>query len=117
MATIVHKLRDSPVPTFLAVLKKMGPSGLGPLSFPLEGWTLAVDLPCAGRALDDLLGACDGEVLRAGGRVYLAKDARLPREVFNEMYPRLEEWRAVRDRLDPNGRLSTDLGRRLGLSW
>ena len=116
MATIVQQLRRSPVPTFLAVLKKMGPSSLGPLSFPLEGWTLAVDLPCAGRALDDLLGECDRHVLSAGGRVYLAKDARLPREVFSEMYPRLEEWRVVRDRLDPDGRLSTDLGRRLGLS-
>lgn len=117
LATVVQQLRRSPVPAFLAVLKKMGPSSLGPLSFPLEGWTLAVDLPCVGRALDDLLGECDREVLRAGGRVYLAKDARLPREVFTEMYPRLEEWRAVRDRLDPDGRLSTDLGRRLGLSW
>ncbi len=116
LATIVQQLRRSPVPTFLAVLKKMGPSSLGPLSFPLEGWTLAVDLPCAGRALHDLLSECDREVLSAGGRVYLAKDARLPRDVFTEMYPRLEEWRAVRDRLDPDGRLSTDLGRRLGLS-
>ena len=117
LGTIVEQLRRSPVPTFLAVLKKMGPSGLGPLSFPLEGWTLAVDLPCTGRALLDLLDCCDQEVLRAGGRVYLAKDARLTREVFTEMYPRLEEWRAVRDQLDPDGRLSTDLGRRLGLSW
>ena len=117
LETIVEHIRRSPVPTFLASLKKMGPSGLGPLSFPLEGWTLAVDLPCTGRALLDLLDHCDQEVLRAGGRVYLAKDARLTREVFTEMYPRLEEWRAVRDRLDPDGRLSTDLGRRLGLSW
>ena len=105
------------MPAFLAVLKKMGPSGLGHLSFPLEGWTLAVDLPCAGRALDELLDDCDRDVLEVGGRVYLAKDARMAREVFTEMYPRLEEWRAVRDRLDPDGRLSTDLGRRLGLSW
>ena len=117
LATIVERLRKSPVPTFLAVLKKMGPSGPGPLSFPLEGWTLAVDLPSAGRALNDLLDECDREVLSAGGRVYLAKDARLPREVFTEMYPGLDQWRAVRDRLDPDGRLSTDLGRRLGLSW
>ncbi len=116
LAAVVRKLRTSPVPTFLAVLKKMGPAGPGPLSFPLEGWTLAVDLPCQGRALCDLLDACDRDVLRAGGRVYLAKDARLPTEVFNEMYPRLDEWKRVRDRLDPEGRLSTDLGRRLGLS-
>lgn len=116
LATIVEHLRQSPVPTFLAVLKKMGPPSPGPLSFPLEGWTLAVDLPCTGRALHDLLVECDQEVLKTGGRVYLAKDARLSEEVFTEMYPRLEEWRAVRDRLDPDGRLSTDLGRRLGLS-
>jgi decaprenylphospho-beta-D-ribofuranose 2-oxidase len=52
-------------------------------------------------------------VLEAGGRVYLAKDARVSADHFAAMYPRLDEWRAVRNRLDPDGLLCSDLARRL----
>jgi decaprenylphospho-beta-D-ribofuranose 2-oxidase len=61
--------------------------------------------------LDDL----DHEVSRAGGRVYLAKDARLSRAAFTDMYPGLQQWRSARAELDPYGVFRSDLGRRLGL--
>ena len=53
--------------------------------------------------------------MRSGGRVYLAKDSRVPPAVLEEMYPRLPEFRKLRAEIDPSGRLASDLSRRLGL--
>jgi decaprenylphospho-beta-D-ribofuranose 2-oxidase len=115
LRTAVERLSASGVASFLAVLKRFGPAGEGMLSFPMAGWTLALDLPAAGGGLADLLDRLDRLVLDAGGRLYFAKDSRMPAAVVPAMYPRLAEWQAVRRRLDPAGRLQSDLGRRLGL--
>jgi decaprenylphospho-beta-D-ribofuranose 2-oxidase len=80
----------------------------------MPGWTLAVDLPVT-NGLGGLLRALDEVVLAAGGRVYLAKDARLDPDAFAKMYPRLPEFEAVRRRADPGGVFRSDLSRRLNL--
>ena len=59
--------------------------------------------------------AYDDLVVGAGGRVYLAKDSRVPADVLAQMYPRLAEFRALRASLDPKAVLASDLSRRLGL--
>ena len=112
---VLVQLRRSAVPCFLAVLKDFGPANAFPLSFPLAGWTLAMDLPRAAPGLRALLVRLDEIVAEAGGRVYLAKDARLRPETLAAMYPRLAEWRAVRDAVDPGGRWRSDLALRTWL--
>ncbi len=108
-------LQRAKSPVTLAVLKRFGPGDPGPLSFPMPGWTLALDLPVGPPALPETLRGLDETVASVGGRVYLAKDARLGRDVFRTMYPRLAEFEAVRRRVDPEGVLASDLARRLGI--
>ncbi len=112
---VIERLRRARVPCYLAVLKDFGPANGAPLSFPLGGWTLALDMPRGATGLEPLLRNFDGAVAEAGGRVYLSKDIRLSRDAVRAMYPRLDEWRAVRDRADPERVWCSDLARRTGL--
>jgi decaprenylphospho-beta-D-ribofuranose 2-oxidase len=112
---VIGELRRASVPCYLAVLKDFGDANTAPLSFPLAGWTLALDLPRAAPAIGPALDRCDELVAQAGGRVYLSKDSRLRPEAVRAMYPRLEEWRAVRERIDPDGVWRSDLALRTGL--
>jgi decaprenylphospho-beta-D-ribofuranose 2-oxidase len=114
MTEALRLLSDAGEPSFLAVLKRFGAANAGMLSFPSPGWTLALDLP-ARPSLAPLFRTLDEVVLAAGGRLYLAKDARLSRATFDRMYPRADEFRALRRELDPRGVLRSDLARRLDL--
>jgi decaprenylphospho-beta-D-ribofuranose 2-oxidase len=98
----------------LNVLKRFGPGDAAPLSFPMPGWTLAVDIP-VGPGLDRLFAQLDELVLGAGGRLYLAKDSRMAAETLAASYPRLDDFRAVRAGVDPGGLFRSDLARRLAL--
>lgn len=95
--------------SFLSVLKTFGErASVGMLSFPQPGVTLALDFPAAGARTHKLFERLDTIVREAGGRLYAAKDARMPRELFEAGYPRLPEFLAYRDR-----GISSGLSRRL----
>lgn len=115
MQALMEALAAAGQASFLSVMKRFGPVGRGLLSFPIEGYTLTLDLPVSDPGLFPFLDSLDAIVLEHGGRVYLAKDARLKPETFREMYPRLDEWLAVKRRVDPENRFSSDLARRLGI--
>ncbi|MFN8022295.1 MAG: FAD-binding oxidoreductase [Acidimicrobiales bacterium] len=116
MRRIVERVSASGVASFLAVLKRFGPGNDAPLSFPQPGWTLALDMPAGAPGLDLLLHRLDDMVLEAGGRNYFAKDAHTSPHTIRRGYPRLAEWQAVRERVDPHGVWQSDLGRRLRLA-
>ncbi|MBK9394594.1 MAG: FAD-binding oxidoreductase [Uliginosibacterium sp.] len=84
--------------SFLAVLKTFGHrEALGMMSFPRPGVTLALDFPNRGARSHKLFARLDAIVQEAGGRIYLAKDARMPREVFEAGYPRVQEFLQYKD--------------------
>ncbi len=115
LRAIVGKISAEGHASFLAVLKRLGAESGGLLSFPKPGWTLTLDLPAGVDGLGRLLCELDELVIAAGGRHYLAKDAFCPPEVIRAGYPRLDEWKAIRHRVDPDGLWVSDQARRLEL--
>jgi decaprenylphospho-beta-D-ribofuranose 2-oxidase len=114
LRSIIRRVAASGQVSFLNVLKRMGGANPAPLSFARPGWTITMDFP-VGPGLDRLFADLDAMVLEADGRLYLAKDARMTPETFATMYPRLDEWRTVRDAVDPDRIFVSDQARRLGI--
>ena len=115
LAEILERAGRSGVPSFLAVLKRFGRASGGYLSFPLQGYTLAMDFPVASNPFP-ILREFTSLVLRYGGRVYLAKDAMLRPDEFCEMYPLLPRFLEAKRRWDPKERFSSSMSRRLRLT-
>jgi decaprenylphospho-beta-D-ribofuranose 2-oxidase len=113
--TVLERMTDAGQVSALNVLKRFGEGNRAPLSFPKPGWTLCVDIP-VGPGLNALCNELDAIVLDAGGRHYLAKESRTTPEAIRRGYPRLDEWRKVRDAADPHGAFASDMSRRLELS-
>jgi decaprenylphospho-beta-D-ribofuranose 2-oxidase len=116
LAKILELIRKETAGSFLTVLKRFGPNESEQLlSFPIPGYTLAMDIPWRGREIEAVLNRVDAVVIGLGGRVYLTKDARMPAESLRRMYPRLDEWLEIKARSDPKNRFASDLARRLEL--
>ncbi len=113
LRALLEQIGQSGLGSFLAVLKRMGPQGNGTLSFPMEGYTLALDFPATPDALA-LMGRLDAVVETAGGRLYLAKDGRLPAATLRAMDPRVSIFAAAR-RQDGAGHFQSSQSERLHL--
>ncbi|MGY0691325.1 FAD-binding protein [Virgibacillus sp. FSP13] len=113
---LLERLSSEKRSSFLAVLKSSGQANNGLLSFPMEGYTLALDIPIKNNSLFSFLKELDDIVLAHGGRVYLAKDSTINPETFRSMYPNWKKFMEVKQQLDPDGRFSSSMSRRLGLT-
>lgn len=106
---MLDTIRKANEGSFLAVLKTFGNrDSVGLMSFPMPGVTLAMDFPNKGSDTSKLFERLDAIVREAKGRLYLAKDARMPRDLFEAGYPKLEEFLKYKD---PG--ISSALSRRL----
>ena len=114
LRAIVRRIAESGHVSFLNVFKRFGEGNRAPLSFPMPGWTITVDFPIK-EGLHRLCAELDERVIGMGGRLYLAKDSRTSPAAFAAMYPRLDEWRKIRDTVDPAGVFTSDLARRLAI--
>lgn len=114
LADTVRAISRSGHRSFLNVFKRMGPANPAPLSWPHPGFMLSLDFPIT-PGLADFCDDLDQRVLDAGGRLYFAKDSRTTPQMIRAMYPRLDEWRRIRDEADPQRVFTSDLARRLHL--
>ena len=114
LADIIREIARSGHHSFLNVFKRMGPGNQAPLSWPHPGFMLSLDFPIKA-GIGAFLDGLDERVLHAGGRIYFAKDSRAKAHHIPQMYPRLDEWRTVRAKTDPDGVFISDLARRLEL--
>lgn len=111
---LLSTISQSRKASFLAVLKRLGGTGQGMLSFPLQGYTLALDFPNSS-GVRELLTRLIHITRDHGGRVYLAKDSALTDDDFMAMYPMHNDFRQILAQVDPQQRMSSQMAIRLGL--
>ena len=111
---IMQKISDSGMGSFLAVLKLFGPGNDNFLSFPMEGYTLAIDFPLSLQLLT-FLDELDRMVLDFGGRLYLTKDVRMSCFMAKKSYAGFLEFAERKNQLDNKGKFQSIQSRRLGL--
>ena len=113
IAMLLRKIRDGGGSSFLSVLKRFGPQE-GLLSFPMAGYTLALDFRADARSLR-LAQELDAIVADHGGRIYLAKDARMSATMLRRGYPALDRFLTIRAAVDPKRKFASLQSRRLEL--
>jgi FAD/FMN-containing dehydrogenase len=113
LAALLIRISAAGAGSFLSVLKLFGAPG-GMLSFPMEGFTLALDFPANPKTFA-LLTELDAIVADHGGRLYLAKDARMAAAMLRRGYPHLAAFQALRARVDPGGKFWSMQSRRVGM--
>ncbi len=111
---ILHSISDAGLGSFLAVLKVFGKQE-SLISFPMEGYTLALDFPVRD-GLFEFLDTLDKIVLQYGGRLYMSKDARMKPEILEAGYPDLDTFRSIIKRYDPEGKIVSVQSERLLLT-
>ena len=115
MRKVLTEISNSGSGSFLAVLKKFGPANMNLLSFPMEGYTLALDFKVTNTSIS-LIHRLDEMIAEIGGRVYLAKDALMTESIFKATYPKWQEFESVREKYGAIGKFASSQSKRLGLA-
>ncbi|HRS01588.1 MAG TPA: FAD-binding oxidoreductase [Bacteroidota bacterium] len=110
---ILNKIDEYGQASFLTVLKTFGKRNDFVLSFPDEGYTLAMDFPFT-RRLPEMFNELDKIVLDYGGRFYLTKDAHLSPETFHHSNPEIDKFLEIKAKYDPNNKFQSLQSKRLG---
>lgn len=108
---VLKRISDKGWGSFLAVLKLFGKQE-GPISFNMEGYTLALDIPINSKVFN-FLDELDLIVKEYGGRIYLTKDARMKPDIFHSTYPNAEKFISFLSKIDPEKKIVSSLSRRL----
>ncbi len=111
LKVILNKIAQSNQGSFLAVLKLFGKQD-SLISFPMEGYTLALDFPIS-QEVFKLLDYLDSIVLDYNGRFYFTKDVRLKKEVFVKNYPHIEQFLSIKSKYDPKNQFSSIQSKRI----
>ncbi len=114
LIAILHRISDEGLGSFLAVLKVFGKQE-SMISFPKEGYTLALDFPVR-KGLLSFLDELDALVLKYNGRLYMSKDARMKPEVLAAGYPELEKFKSIVKKYNPDGKIRSVQSDRLLLT-
>ena len=114
MTKVLEKITDFGRGSFLAVLKAFGKGNENYLSFPMEGYTLALDFKIT-PGLFEFLDTLDAIVVDYGGRVYLTKDVRMQQNTFRRSYPLWEKFKAFREQTGADKVFHSLQSERLGL--
>jgi FAD/FMN-containing dehydrogenase len=100
--------------SFLAVLKSFGCANKNYLTFPAEGYTLALDFSLSTETIE-LVKRLDEMIIDMNGRIYLAKDALMSQNTFKKTYPLWEKFEEIREEYGAIGKFSSHQSKRLGL--
>jgi decaprenylphospho-beta-D-ribofuranose 2-oxidase len=111
---ILETIANSGKGSFLAVLKLYGKANQNWLSFPLEGYSLALDFKIE-KGLFELLDKLDDIVVKYQGRIYLTKDVRVSKETFEKGYSKIEDFRAYRTTHSMHQKFESLQSRRIGI--
>ena len=103
---ILSKIASSGKGSFLAVLKLYGKENKNYLSFPIEGYSLALDFKIED-GLFELLDELDEIVVKYNGRIYLTKDVRVSKETFEQGYPQINKFREFREKNNMSEKLNS----------
>lgn len=114
LVEIMNRISNAGMGSFLAVLKVFGPQD-SLISFPKEGYTLALDFPVR-KGLMEFLDELDEIVLKHGGRIYMSKDARMKPSMLQAGYPGLEQFKRIVRKYNPNNKLRSVQSDRLLLT-